>query len=546
MNAAFSTFISLFAMSGVLSILLALYTSFQKTHFSGIRLFVWMSIMTAIYSFGSSFELASNSLAEIKFWVTFEYIGLPFISPLNLLVVFHYVGRERLMTTKATLATLALPAVSSLLMLTNDLHHLMYQNIQLRDDTPWPLIDFTMGIGYVVNGSYTLACGLVGMWMLARNMRQTLNVYRKQTITMFVSLFIPIGASLIYTMNLTPYHIDPVPATMSFTNLLYCWSILSSGMLTSTPVVRENILESMRDGVLVLDPAGRIADYNKAASLLFPFLAPALIGSNAVQAFPRQHLRPEDADMGFLEAEDRQIEWLEGQEIRYYRIRSSPVYHRGGALIGRTVVVLDVTETVLLHRKLERMATHDGMTQIYNRTYFVECSERLLSEARQTAEPLAFALLDIDRFKLINDTYGHDIGDQVIRHVVSSCKIYLSDRDVFGRYGGEEFALCMPGREPDDAYSLLERIRRELASGPVMTTAGPVNVTASFGLSAATRNLPLKLLTKQADDALYRAKQSGRNNVQIAGSRDADGDEIPPSLSDAERRKGSNGGSASG
>lgn len=545
MNAAFSTFIALFAISGVLSILLALYTSFQKTHFSGIRLFVWMSIMTAVYSFGSSFELASNSLEEIKFWVTFEYIGLPFISPLNLLVVFHYVGRERLMTTKAMLATLALPAVSSLLMLTNDLHHLMYQNIRLRDDTPWPLIDFTMGIGYVINGSYTLACGLVGMWMLARHLRQTLNVYRKQTATMFVGLFIPIGASLVYTMNLTPYHIDPVPATMSFTNLLYCWSILSAGMLTSTPVVRENILESMRDGVLVLDPAGRIADYNKAASLLFPFLAPALIGSNAVQAFPRQHLRPEDADMSFLEAEDRQIEWLEGHEIRYYRIRSSPVYHRGGALIGRTVVVLDVTENVLLHRKLERMATHDGMTQIYNRTHFVECSERLLEEARRTSEPLAFALLDIDRFKLINDTYGHDIGDQVIRHVVRSCKIYLGDRDVFGRYGGEEFALCMPGREPDDAYSLLERIRRELASGPVMTGAGPVGVTASFGLSAASRELPLKLLTKQADDALYRAKQSGRNNVQIAGIRDADGDEIPPSLGDAERRKDSNGGSAS-
>ncbi|WP_179218566.1 histidine kinase N-terminal 7TM domain-containing protein [Saccharibacillus sp. O23] len=547
MNAAFSTFIALFAISGVLSILLALYTSFQKTHFSGIRLFVWMSITTAVYSFGSSFELASHSLEEIKFWVTFEYIGLPFISPLNLLVVFHYVGRERLMTPRAAIATLALPAVSSLLMLTNDLHHLMYQNIKLRDDTPWPLIDFTMGIGYVINGSYTLACGLVGMWMLARHLRQTLNVYRKQTATMFVGLFIPIGASLVYTMNLTPYHIDPVPATMSFTNLLYCWSILSAGMLTSTPVVRENILESMRDGVLVLDPAGRIADYNKAASLLFPFLAPALIGSNAVQAIPRQHLRPEDADMGFLEAEDRQIEWLEGQEVRHYRIRSSPVYHRhGGALIGRTVVVLDVTETVLLHRKLERMATHDGMTQIYNRTHFVECSERLLTEARRTLEPLAFALLDIDRFKLINDTYGHDIGDQVIRHVVRSCKIYLGDRDVFGRYGGEEFALCMPGREPDDAYGLLERIRRELASGPVMTSAGPVDVTASFGLSAASRDLPLKLLTKQADDALYRAKQSGRNNVQIAGSRDADGDEIPPSLSDAERRKGSNGESASG
>ncbi|CAM4232050.1 histidine kinase N-terminal 7TM domain-containing diguanylate cyclase [Saccharibacillus endophyticus] len=523
MNAAFSTFIALFAISGVLSILLALYSSFQKTRFSGMHLFVLMSVATAIYTFGSSMELASSSLEKIKFWISFEYLGLPFISPLNLLVVIHYVGRERLTTPRAAFGILLIPAITSVLMLTNDLHGLVYQSMELRTDAPWPLVDFVMGFWYVVNGSYTLGCGLVGMWLLARHMRQTLNVYRKQTVTMFLGLFIPILTSLIYIMNLTPYHIDPVPATMSLTNLLYCWAILSAGMLTSTPVVRENILESMRDGVIVLDPAGRIADYNKAASLLFPFLTPEKIGAAAAEVFPRKQLRAEDADMRFLEAEERQIEWLESDGIRYYRTRSSPVhYRRGGAYAGRTLVILDVTENVLLHRKLERMATHDGMTQIYNRTHFVECSDQLLAESRQTSEPLTIALFDIDRFKLINDTYGHDVGDTVIRHVVHACKIYLGDRDVFGRYGGEEFALCMPGRSLDEAFNLLESVRRELASGPVMTAAGPVSVTASFGLTEARIGSPLKTLTKMADDALYLAKQSGRNNVQI--SYDTDGE----------------------
>ncbi|MEJ8306259.1 histidine kinase N-terminal 7TM domain-containing diguanylate cyclase [Saccharibacillus sacchari] len=517
MNAAFSTFIALFAISGVLSILLAVYVSSRKTRFSGMHVFIWMSIATAIYTFGSSMELASSSLDKIKFWISFEYLGLPFISPLNLLVVLHYVGRERLTTKRATIGILAIPAVTSLLMLTNDLHGLVYQSMELRADAPWPLVDFVMGFWYVVNGSYTLGCGVVGMWLLARHMRQTLNVYRKQTITMFLGLFIPIGTSLIYMMNLTPYHIDPVPATMSMTNLLYCWAILSAGMLTSTPVVRENILESMRDGVLVLDAAGRIADYNKAASQMFPFLTSDLIGKTAVDAFPRQMFRSQDADMAFLDSEDRQVECLADNEIRYYRFRSSPVYNkRGGAPAGRTVVVLDVTENVLLHRKLERMATHDGMTQIFNRTHFVECSEKRLIEAWRIDEPLTVALFDIDKFKSINDTHGHDVGDQVICHVVHSCKIYLGDRDIFGRYGGEEFALCLPGRTLEDAYALLENVRRELASGPVTTSAGPVGVTASFGLVEARPGRPLNRLTKLADEALYRAKQHGRNNVQLA------------------------------
>ncbi|CAM3355144.1 MULTISPECIES: histidine kinase N-terminal 7TM domain-containing diguanylate cyclase [Saccharibacillus] len=523
MNTAFSTFIAVFAMSGVLSVLLALYASFQKTRFTGMNLFIWMSVATAIYTFGSSLELASSSLAEIKFWISFEYLGLPFISPLNLLVVFHYIGRERMMTPRATAAFLVIPFITSLLMLTNDLHGLVYQSMDLRADSPWPLADFAMGLWYVVNGSYTLGCGVVGMWLLAMHMRQTLNVYRKQTATMFVSLFLPIGASLVYILNLTPYHIDPVPATMSLTNLLYCWAILSAGMLTSTPVVRENILESMRDGVLVLDAAGRLADYNKAASQMFPFLTPERIGQKADQAFPARRLRPWDTDMTFLEAEDRQIEWLADDGARHYRFRSSIVYHKhGGSPAGRTVVVLDVTENVLLHRKLEQMATYDGMTQIYNRTHFVERSEKLLIGAWEIGEPLTIALFDIDRFKSINDTHGHDVGDCVIRHVVHACKIYLGDRDVFGRYGGEEFALCMPGRSLEDAYGLLERVRRELDSGPVMTPSGPVGATASFGLVEARPGRPLKRLTKLADEALYRAKQSGRNNVQLAA-----GEHIP-------------------
>ncbi|MCQ4088020.1 histidine kinase N-terminal 7TM domain-containing protein [Saccharibacillus sp. JS10] len=517
MNAAFSTFIAIFAISGVLSVLLAIYSSLQKTRFSGMRLFIMMSIATAIYTFGSSMELASSTLDEIKFWISFEYLGLPFISPLNLMVVFHYVGRERMMTTKAAAAMLILPAITTGLMLTNDVHGLVYQSMSLRADAPWPLADFAMGFWYVVNGSYTLACGVVGMWLLARHMRQTLNVHRKQTAVMFLGLFLPIGASLIYIMNLTPYHIDPVPATMSLTNLLYCWAILSSGMLTSTPVVRENILESMSDGVIVLDPAGRIADYNKAASLLFPFLTRQKIGSLATEVFPKHQLRDEDDDLQFLQDEERVIEWLEENETRFYRTRSSPIYfRRGGIYAGRTLVVLDMTENVRLHRKLEHMATHDGMTQIYNRTHFVERSEILLEEASQSKQHLTIALFDIDRFKNINDTYGHDIGDIVIRHVVHCCQIHLGDRDVFGRYGGEEFALCMPGRSLDESFQLLEAIRHELYSTPVLTPAGEIGVTASFGLTEATSNLPLKTLTKMADEALYLAKQSGRNNVQIS------------------------------
>jgi diguanylate cyclase (GGDEF)-like protein len=172
-------------------------------------------------------------------------------------------------------------------------------------------------------------------------------------------------------------------------------------------------------------------------------------------------------------------------------------------------------ENARLFDEVQRLATLDGLTGTYNRRHFMELAHLAFESARRFGQPLTAVMLDVDHFKSINDEYGHHVGDQVLRTLAERCRSTLRTIDVLGRYGGEEFAILLPGTTRRNAATILaERIRHRVAEELVHTDAGPVGVTVSVGVAAmetTTRN-PEELF-KRADAALYEAKQAGRNRV---------------------------------
>jgi len=172
-------------------------------------------------------------------------------------------------------------------------------------------------------------------------------------------------------------------------------------------------------------------------------------------------------------------------------------------------------ENARLFDEVQRLATLDGLTNTYNRRHFMELAHLAFETARRFGQPLTALMLDVDHFKAINDEFGHHVGDQVLRTLADRCRTALRTIDVLGRYGGEEFAILLPGTTRRNAAKILaERIRHRVAEDPVQTDAGPVRVTVSVGVAAmeaGTRN-PEELF-KRADAALYDAKQAGRNRV---------------------------------
>lgn len=160
--------------------------------------------------------------------------------------------------------------------------------------------------------------------------------------------------------------------------------------------------------------------------------------------------------------------------------------------------------------EVERLSNTDPLTGLYNRLYFNSVFERELSNLRRYGRAFSLILFDIDHFKNVNDTYGHNAGDQVLRTIAAISKDLVRDSDVVARWGGEEFIVLLTGDGVSEPQALAERLRVAIESGGY----GDVGrVTGSFGTTVITAEDTLVSSTGRADAALYRAKQSGRNRV---------------------------------
>lgn len=172
------------------------------------------------------------------------------------------------------------------------------------------------------------------------------------------------------------------------------------------------------------------------------------------------------------------------------------------------------TEVRLSHEALETQARKDFLTGLSNRRYFIEQAEAALAISERYARPLSVFMLDIDHFKKINDTYGHQVGDEVLRHLSEIMQEALREVDIIGRLGGEEFAVLLPETTLDNAMKAAERLREKVNLGAVLLTSGlPLHFTVSIGVAVLnSKGLNIDTLLNFADEALYEAKRE-RNKV---------------------------------
>ena len=175
----------------------------------------------------------------------------------------------------------------------------------------------------------------------------------------------------------------------------------------------------------------------------------------------------------------------------------------------------DVTSKLLAEERLRHLATTDDLTGLWNRRCFMSRAEAEIAQAVLFRRPLCLALMDVDHFKHINDTYGHAAGDAALKYLADELRSRLRASDTIGRIGGEEFAIILPGISLEAAHTLLEQIRVALGNGRIVHAGKDISLTVSIGVAAMPDSIDsVDELLSVADAACYKAKASGRNRTE--------------------------------
>ena len=306
-------------------------------------------------------------------------------------------------------------------------------------------------------------------------------------------------------------------------------------------------LDNLQEGVIFLDKREHIVLANTAFTKQVGQTSSALVGYS-VANLPWRKSDPEEAIESYPwttaikeKKSEQGVPLLLSEptgEPKKFIVNSTPILDERGAVRGVLSSFNDVSELeqanahllgvlkeleesrqriALQNEELERLATRDPLTGCFNRRAFFDQMEKAFVAACKNNTELGCIMTDIDHFKSFNDRYGHAIGDQVIQVVVKALGATLRATDFLGRYGGEEFCIVLPGLDSVGTAKVAERIRSKIeteAGLAIRTTAG-IQITSSFGVSSiASGAVDPSELIDQADKALYKAKEGGRNQVR--------------------------------
>jgi diguanylate cyclase (GGDEF)-like protein/PAS domain S-box-containing protein len=298
---------------------------------------------------------------------------------------------------------------------------------------------------------------------------------------------------------------------------------------------QQQVLEHLPDGVVFVDRARRIVYWNRGASRLTGIStdeayharwSPGLVGMRDGRG-----VRLQESDCPVAYALNTGKQWFRrvflrghGADQTAVDVQVTPVTSPDGVIQGAALLMHDLSPELSLRERcvsLQQLITRDGLTQVANRTEFDRVHAQSVTNYGQQAVPYSLILADIDHFKEVNDTFGHQAGDEILKYFAKLLERTCRRGDLVARYGGEEFAVLCPGCDVTTATRRAELVRRDLASLQHHVLGGK-QVTASFGVTALQPDdTPAKMLAR-ADKALYEAKRSGRNTVCSIG-RDAEG-----------------------
>lgn len=289
----------------------------------------------------------------------------------------------------------------------------------------------------------------------------------------------------------------------------------------------RELLDNLYDGVYFVDRDRRITYWNRGAERLTGYSSEDSVGKCCWNT-PLRHVDGDGTALchtacpltaTILDGEPRQAEVClhhrDGHRVPVV-VRVSPIRDQGGKIIGAVEVFSDNTQTVAalsLADDLKRAACIDPLTEIANRGYCEQVLQSLLEQSRRMGWGLGLLFVDVDRFKWVNDTHGHDMGDRVLRMVAQTLASNSRPMDVVGRWGGEEFVVGLAQIDEREMLRCAHRYRMLIENSYMEGPHGGLQVTVSIGASLVRSEETLDEALRRVDELMYESKRSGRNRV---------------------------------
>ena len=501
----------------VLAVILAQFFAayfFSKGRTSYRKAFSAMVLCISVYLFGYLMIINNTNLQEMIFWNQIQYLGLPFISVLWLLVALLYTKTIYSLKIPMALLLFSVPVISFFMRLSNRWHHLFYTKWGVKQFFGYFSLYMERGFWYYINISYTVLCLILTVIIYLIGYLKNKAGYTKShfLVFLFASLLPLIGIVLIL-FAFEERSIDYSALIMPASLLIISYGILKYDFLEIRTLARETIFENNFAGMVVLGPGKRIIDYNKAAEKFFEAINISLKND------PIEHiLGREPKLLEIFESEtSRDFSATINGEERFFEIDTMPLgdHHDGKMRMLKSII--DVTEERKIQEKLSFLATTDSLSSLYNRAEFMNLAKMEFAWAKKNNADLSLLIMDLDHFKIINDTFGHAAGDAIIREMGSMIKASFRKTDIVGRIGGEEFAVILKNASLVEARKAAEQFRETVAKRKVIYDKQEISFTVSIGLAAIRGNTDdingIEDALKIADDALYEAKAKGRNCV---------------------------------
>lgn len=504
-------------------------STLARTYFS------LMMVAATFYAAVAAMEAGSVAIADKIFWSTLEYVGSGGIAVLFLLFAEAF-AYERSRFNARQLVRLSLwPLLNVILVATNAWHHWVWTAV-VPGLSPSNSAVYEHGPGYFWILSCIYLYGLRSFQLLAHSAFSGGPLRRRQALFLWLGSLFPYLSGVLYSLQITPVGLNLTPMSFMATGLFSFWVLFRIGVFDAVPLAREMLIEQLQDGVIVVDLQHRIVDINPQGRSLTR-LKESYLGRSLHEALSSV---PE-----LLTNYDRGIEtpfglWLNSQHSHYVTIQISSLTDYQGRMHGRLLILHDITkryqaevelrqandrlqhqleEIEFLQASLKAQAKQDQLTGLFNRHYLNEILPETLQKAEQAGYPVVFVMFDIDHFKRINDTFGHRVGDLVLKTFSQILLQQMEVDDIPFRLGGEEFLVVFPKLPLNAGQLRAEAICRAFEASAVQWSGAEVKTTVSGGVAIfPDQGINDDDLLHAADLALYEAKKAGRNRITCASN----------------------------